>query len=342
MKKICLIIIFIVCSARLSDGETHRITLRAAHHPVFFRIVVEGPEPLISGAIVNQRGDNIQVSFPGFTFDVEDEKMNVAYKKIADDTILFLPLEFRGFKVFTLKQPSRLVIDVFLRKGEKQAERRERERMKGEAGIGKAVEREIEKKKLSGIMSIVIDSGHGGYEYGISNGDYIEKNVVLDIAKKLKSRINVGKTQCEMTRRSDRFLGLDKRAQITNETETEVFLSLHVGSLDRIVMYVPYIAESVPDMIKPYVVNRGQDQFVSESLILMESMKQSFESEFGTDMVSVKSLPYSLLSKIEAAAVMIEFPSFEAAYYGDEFRTDIVNTIHKGIYLYEEKTSRWD
>jgi len=338
MKKIFLLFLLMIFSATSSSGDIYRIKLRAAHHPEFLRIVMEGPEPVISRAIVNQKGHNIQVNFPGIEFKIEDEKIIVAYKKTSDDTILFLPLEFRGFKVFTLKHPSRLVIDVFLKKGrgpERKGKKQEKKKERSE-------KKEIEKMKLPGIMTVVIDSGHGGYEYGITREDYIEKNVVLDISKKLSSRINRGNTRCFLTRESDRFLGLNERAQFANSKGAEVFISLHVGNNDNIVVYAPFIAESVPDMIKPLMVDRGQEEFMTESFILLESMRNAVASDFGDDMVQVKPLPYSLLSKIEAAAIMIELPSFDNAYYGGEFRTDMVNTIYKGIYLYEEKTSRWN
>ena len=175
-----------------------------------------------------------------------------------------------------------------------------------------------------------------------ANIDGLTGSICQAIAKKLMSRINRGKTRCFLTRRSDRFLGLNERAQFANSKGAEVFISLHVGNNDNIVIYAPFIAEAVPDMIKPLMVNRGQEEFMAESFILLESMRHAIASDFGNDMVQVKPLPYSLLSKVEAAAIMIEFPSFDDAYYGGEFRTDMVNTIHKGIYLYEEKTSRWD
>lgn len=341
MKKIFLLFLLMVFSATSSSGDIYRIKLRAAHHPEFIRIVMEGPEPVISSAIVNQRGHNIQVTFPGVEFEIEDEKVIVAYKKTSDDTILFIPLEFRGFKVFTLKHPNRLVIDIFLVKGrgpERKGEKQDRSKKKQE----RSEKKEIKKMKLPGIMTVVIDSGHGGYEYGITRENYIEKNVVLDIAKKLASSMNRDNTRCFLTRKSDRFLGLKERARFANSKGAEVFISLHVGNNDNIVIYAPFIAESVPDIIKPFIVDRGQEEFMAESFLLLESMRNAVASDYGNDMVQVKPLPYSLLSNVEAAAIMIEFPSFDDAYYGGEFRTDMVSTIHKGIYLYEEKTSRWD
>jgi hypothetical protein len=59
-------------------------------------------------------------------------------------------------------------------------------------------------------------------------------------------------------------------------------------------------------------------------------------ADFGEDMVSVRPLPYGILSKIESAALIIELPSFEDAYYVEDLKSEIANTIYQGFYNYEE------
>jgi len=59
--------------------------------------------------------------------------------------------------------------------------------------------------------------------------------------------------------------------------------------------------------------------------------------DFGEDMVSVRPLPYSILSTIESAAVIIELPSFDDAYYVEDLKSEIANTLYQGFYNYEEE-----
>ena len=59
-------------------------------------------------------------------------------------------------------------------------------------------------------------------------------------------------------------------------------------------------------------------------------------ADFGKYMVSIRPLPYGILSKIESAALIIELPSFEVASYAEELNSQIANTIYQGFYSYEE------
>lgn len=85
-----------------------------------------------------------------------------------------------------------------------------------------------EKKTL-----VVIDPGHGGRDPGAigSNGLY-EKEVVLKMGQALKEEIEDNHPQFEvrLTRDSDEFLPLQKRTQIANELDADIFLSIHANS----------------------------------------------------------------------------------------------------------------
>jgi hypothetical protein len=237
---------------------------------------------------------------------------------------MFYPGEFRGLKVFTLKHPTRLVMDVYMK--EERAQR---------PSVIPAPE-EKEKVYSVKVRTVVIDPGHGGYEYGLVKDKYIEKNVVLDIAQKLNILINRGSSVSFLTRGSDRLLTLNEKIEIIKQKEADIFISLHIGNHSNIVMYVPMITEQVPDDIKPYLDNRGQENYMDETISMLNAMKEALIADFGEGMVSVRPLPYSILSKVEAAALIIELPSFEDAFYIEELRTEIANTLYKGLYFYEE------
>ncbi len=96
------------------------------------------------------------------------------------------------------------------------------------------------------------------------------------------------------------------------------------------------MTEHVSGIVKPYLANKGQEEYMEETVTLLNAMKEAVVTDFGDGMVSVQPLPYSILSKIETAALMIELPSFEDAYYVEELKTEIANTLYKGLYIYEE------
>ncbi len=320
MKKIIFGLFFILLVSAVSGQERYSLKLRTHYHTEFLRIVMEGAETVISKAIVNQKGQDILVRFPNTTFSVQAEKEAVSYK-INKEGVVFSPGDFTKFKAFFLKDPSRLVIDIY-REAEKEG-------IKPSAPpSGKTQRRKI--------TTVVIDPGHGGYESGIITGDYKEKNAVLDIAKMLDALINKEDTRCLLTRESDHFMPLGERAEFANTKDADIFLSLHVGKHRDIVLYIPVITESVPSYIKTFLINKGQEGFTAKTETLREALQKAITEDFGENMVSAKPLPYTILSKIEAAALIIELPSFVDAHYDDEFKNKVANAIYKGISSYEK------
>ncbi|MBI5196343.1 MAG: N-acetylmuramoyl-L-alanine amidase [Nitrospirae bacterium] len=319
MKRINLkFIIFLLVISFIPHGiqsaELPQIKLRGSRHPEFVRIVMEGPEALISKGIVNQRGQDIVVHFQGPGFSLEDVELPFAYKTVRN-TVVFSPKDFKQFKTAFLKSPPRLVIDVY-------------------QDIKIEEKKDEVKDKIIPLKTriIIIDPGHGGYEYGLIAGNYREKDVVLDLAKTLRALIVKGGAQCLFTRNGDQIIPLAERAAFSNNKKGEIFLSLHTGRHKDIVLYTPVLSGSPP---MDEGVSAGQRPFISKTSALMESMQKAVRENLGANMVSVTPLPYSVLSGIEAAALIIELPSFGESGYETEFKKMLVNTILKGIYFYE-------
>ncbi len=325
MKKIIISLLCLFLLPAASGSSMQFLKLRSSHHPGFMRVVMEGSESVISKALVYQRGKNIIVNFPEVDFSIKSENVSIVYSKVDKHTVMFYPGEFRGLKVFTLKHPNRLVMDVYL-KEEKEQQR------------APVIPIPEEKDRVYSVKvrTVVIDPGHGGYEYGLIKDKYIEKNVVLDIAQKLNVLINRGSSVSFLTRGSDRLLTQSEKIEFIKRKEADIFITLHIGNHSNIVVYVPMITDQVPEDVKPYLDNSGQEDYMNETISLLNAMKEALIADFGEGTVSVRPLPYSILSKVEAAALIIELPSFEDAYYIEKLRTKIANTLYKGLYFYEE------
>jgi N-acetylmuramoyl-L-alanine amidase len=77
---------------------------------------------------------------------------------------------------------------------------------------------------------VVIDPGHGGHDPGaIGYKGTREKDVVLDISKKLGGYINeyLPEVKVVYTRDDDTFVGLEERGHIANKAEGDLFVSIH-------------------------------------------------------------------------------------------------------------------
>jgi N-acetylmuramoyl-L-alanine amidase len=84
----------------------------------------------------------------------------------------------------------------------------------------------------SGIKTVVIDPGHGGKDPGCHGGITNEKTVVLEIGLKLGEYIKKKYPHIKVvyTREKDVFVELDRRAEIANESEADVFICIHANA----------------------------------------------------------------------------------------------------------------
>ena len=142
---------------------------------------------------------------------------------------------FGTYKVFSLRNPFRTIIDVWggdVRDKTPKPERRPDPKQtvpSFESGHGI----DLAKQLALGVRRIVIDPGHGGRDAGALGYDkgVKEKNVVLDIAKRLARKIR-RKLGCEviMTRTTDVFLSLEERTAIANTKNADLFISIHTNA----------------------------------------------------------------------------------------------------------------
>jgi len=82
-----------------------------------------------------------------------------------------------------------------------------------------------------GINKIVIDPGHGGKDPGaVSRSGLKEKDVNLDISKKLAALLRSEGVEVVMTRNKDEFISLSRRAKIANRERPDLFISVHANA----------------------------------------------------------------------------------------------------------------
>jgi N-acetylmuramoyl-L-alanine amidase len=80
-------------------------------------------------------------------------------------------------------------------------------------------------------MTVVIDPGHGGHDPGaIGVNGLKEKNINLDISKKLEKELNDLGYDTIMTRDSDIYLTLQERVSLANHSGGDIFVSVHSNS----------------------------------------------------------------------------------------------------------------
>ena len=135
------------------------------------------------------------------------------------------------YKIFSLPDPARIVVDVVGAAGEPQGEGARGKKAARPPSVASASPSLAQQLGL-GIRKVVIDPGHGGKDPGaIGAFGLQEKDIVLKIAKKL-ARVLANEQGLEvlLTRKHDTFVPLEERTAIANTSEGDLFVSIHANA----------------------------------------------------------------------------------------------------------------
>lgn len=89
---------------------------------------------------------------------------------------------------------------------------------------------EAKKKELRPYVW-VLDAGHGGHDGGTHAGNVVEKDINLRIVKELEALLRKNKPgiTLKLTRDNDTFVSLERRCQIANNANADLFISIHTN-----------------------------------------------------------------------------------------------------------------
>lgn len=187
------------------------------------------------------------------------------------------------------------------------------------------------RKPLKNIK-ITIDPGHGGQETGAVAFDLEEKNLNLEISKKLKNELRKKGAKVYLTRTKDTRVGLYDRIDFANSKDSDILLSIHQNSLAR-----------REDLVKKHGV--GTYYYNQEAKSLAENIKSSLvkATNFRDDKTNYAS--FAITRATMPVAVLIEcgyiIKEDEAEKLSDKlFQKVIAIGITRGVenYLLENFT----
>lgn len=143
-----------------------------------------------------------------------------------------------SYKVFTLDNPFRVVIDCFApQQKDRRLAKNAKISTKGKKRVprGKAKQAppgvSLAKALGLGIRRVVIDPGHGGKDPGCMWRGLKEKNLTLDIAKRVSQKLHK-RMGCQvlLTRSRDKYLALEERTAFANTKDADLFVSIHINA----------------------------------------------------------------------------------------------------------------
>lgn len=192
------------------------------------------------------------------------------------------------------------------------------------------------------IKTIVIDAGHGGHDPGtIGKKKNREKDIALKIALKLGANIekNLPGVKVLYTRKDDRYVIWDDRANVANKNKADLFISIHVNASPSPAVYgtetwvmglhktesnlaVAKRENSVilldeeskarsegfdPDSPESYILfSLSQSAYTESSLKLAAKIQDQFQKRVGRKNHGVKQAGFLVLWKTAMPSVLVE------------------------------------
>lgn len=145
-----------------------------------------------------------------------------------------------------------------------------------------------------GIRTVVIDAGHGGKDPGALGLKAKEKDIALAIALKVGHYIeeNIPDVKVIYTRKTDVFVELQRRAEIANKAEADLFISIHINALHK-----PQIHGTLTLVLGQHRADENFDVAVRENSVIL--LEEDYETTYeGFDPKSTESyIMFSLMQK---------------------------------------------
>lgn len=204
--------------------------------PYFHRLLKKDPDLKKPQRLyVDLQNARLAKDFPN-TIPINDDLLiDARAGQYKDDTVrVVVDLKsFKTYKIFSLMNPFRIVIDVWGKGGASASATTQQQQAAIKLPNGKIPPGSLARSLALGVSRIIVDAGHGGKDPG-AKGYYRaarEKDITLSIAKRLKKKLEA-KIGCEviMTRSSDKFLTLEERTALANTKDADLFISIHVNA----------------------------------------------------------------------------------------------------------------
>lgn len=196
---------------------------------------------------------------------------------------------------------------------------------------------------------VVIDPGHGGQDPGTIKTGMVEKELTLDIARRLERLLQQRGLGTLLTRMDDSYVSLQDRAAIANEQPECVFVSIHfdeagrsaatgietfyaahpISFPERMASWLPFLQRTSSE--PPNVESQSLATFIQESLVAH------------TQAVNRGTRPqqFFVIANVRHPAVLVEGGFLTnkedvAKLANDEYREQMAMAISEGVVRYRD------
>ncbi len=227
-------------------------------------------------------------------------------------------------------------------------------------------------------FTVVIDAGHGGDDFGAIGlvKGLKEKDLNLTVAKQLATKIETTHPDVKvvLTRETDVFLPLQKRADIANSNHADLFISIHTNAAENrkacgaetFILGTDRMEENLdvamrenavmkleqdqtvyqgfdPNSIESYIIfELMQNQYMDNSLVFAELVQEQFVGTLRRANRGVRQAAFWILLKSACPSVLVEMGFISNAeeekwLASEDGQKGIVNSIFNAFEKYYKK-----
>ena len=136
---------------------------------------------------------------------------------------------------------------------------------------------------------VVIDAGHGGKDVGAIGGGINEKDITLDVAKRVEKLLKQKGYSVVMTRDDDTYVSLQDRVAISENASPDIFVSIHVNS-----------------SVRPEITGVETHYYHQESIALAQTVHSSLASAVQSPNRGLFKSKFYVINHTTSPAILVE------------------------------------
>lgn len=169
-------------------------------------------------------------------------------------------------------------------------------------------EKKVILPRCNGKKLVVLDAGHGGSDYGAIRGGINEKDINLDVTKRVQAILQSKGVTVAMTRDKDETVSLEGRTTFCAQENPDIFVSIHVNS-----------------SLKPEITGIEMHYYHQESMELARTVHSCLVSCIKTKDRGLFKSRFYVINHTKVPAILVEIGFIS----NDQERADLVSEKRK-------------
>jgi N-acetylmuramoyl-L-alanine amidase len=200
---------------------------------------------------------------------------------------------------------------------------------------------------------VVLDPGHGGRDSGAMCGGVMEKDLTLDVARRVDRLLDAEGIATLMTRLGDTYVSLADRAAFGNRAKDSIFVSIHFNEDNKPVAsgvetyYADHQIASAPVFaaLVPFLARPPLNSPKPESQSLAGSIQEALVARTRSVDRGTQAKQFFVIANVTSPAVLVEGGFLTnkediSKLASEDYRDQLAAAVADGILRYRDAASR--